>query len=135
VLELAKVPSIRLCASHLNLASQAESRDESFLGIGISDGSILILRQKTLAKISYIAPCHYLPVTGMGFCPVKGAMNGDSQLLLSCSMDKVLAANYVTPSNTKVYLLSILAIVIIVLLVIILYYPELFSVLRKKFEL
>lgn len=69
--------------------------DESCLAVGAADGSIVVVRQKTLSKV-LVMPCHEFPVTGMGFSPKSFGLNGadGSQILVTCSADNAMAVTY-----------------------------------------
>ena len=76
--------------------------DASCLAVGEADGSLVIVRQKTLKKITMVDECHQFPVTGMGFCPSKELaeeFSGTDQLLVTCSADNAMALVQVSSSN------------------------------------
>ena len=117
VLEVCRFPITSLCSSVVSPSSSIKSdvEDESCLAVGAADGSIVVVRQKTLSKV-LVMPCHEFPVTGMGFSPKSFGLNGadGSQILVTCSADNAMAVTYIASWNTTyMYILFVILVLLI----------------------
>jgi len=103
VMEVCKCPVTSMCSSVVSPSSSTKCtfEDESYLAVGAADGTVIVVRQKTLSKVFDIS-CHEFPVTGMGFSPkyFGRRLDGSTQILITCSADNALAATYVANCNT-----------------------------------